>query len=260
MPMQVALLVVSVLLAHAVGAWFHRSHGLDSGPILWKMTWIGFTVSRLIFVFRHNGVYFENPMSIIDLRDGGFEILPGFAAAFIIGAELTRRSTALRRPLIIATLFGCVIFFGGGLVNQVITPAGAPVPLVEARRLDGSTISLRSFIGRPMVVNMWASWCPPCRREMPVLKAAQHAHPEIEFVFVNQGESAKTVERYLTAQGLEMRNIVIDPAKQLSARTGSAGYPTTLFYDTKGRLATRHMGELSAATLKEKMDQLRKAP
>ena len=169
------------------------------------------------------------------------------------------RSPGLRRPLTIGTLLASAVFFGGAVVNQALTPAEAPMPPVEVRRLDGSTVLLSSFVGRPMVVNMWATWCPPCRREMPVLKSAQQAHPEIEFVFVNQGESAKIVERYLAAQGLKIRNAFIDPAKQLSARTGSSGYPTTLFYDTKGRLATRHMGELSAATLQEKINQLRDA-
>ncbi len=67
--MQVALLVVSVLLANAV-AWFHRSRGHDTGTILWKMTLIGFAVARLIFVFRHNDIYFKDFMSIIDFRDG----------------------------------------------------------------------------------------------------------------------------------------------------------------------------------------------
>ena len=258
-PMQVALLVASVLIANAVAAWFHRSCGLDTGPILWKMTLIGFAVARLIFVLRHNDVYFKDFLSIIDFRDGGFDSLAGFAAAFVTGAELTRRRAVLRRPLTIATLLGCVIFFGGALINQALTPAEAPIPSLEVRRLDGSTLLLSSFVGRPMVVNMWATWCPPCRREMPVLNSAQQEHREIEFVFVNQGESAETVERYLATQGLHMRNVVIDPAKELSARTGSSGYPTTLFYDAKGRLATRHMGELSAATLEEKINQLRGA-
>lgn len=259
-PTQVALLVASVLFANAVAAWFHRSRGLETGPILWTMTVIGFAVARLIFVLRHNGVYFDDPMSIIDLRDGGFDSLGGFAAAFVVGAELTRRSPRLRRPLTIATLLGSMVFFGGALVNQALTPAEAPMPPVEVRRLDGSTILLSSFVGRPMVVNMWATWCPPCRRELPILKSAQQAHPEIEFVFVNQGESATIVERYLAAQGLQIRNEFIDPAKQLSARTGSSGYPTTLFYDANGKLAIRYMGELSAATLEEKIGQLRDAP
>lgn len=259
-PMQVALLVASVLLANAVAAWFHRSRDLDTSPILWKMTLIGFAVARLIFVLRHNDVYFKDFVSIIDFRDGGFDGLAGFAAALVVGVELTRRNRMLRRPLTIATLLGSLVFFGGGIINQALTPAEAPIPPVEVRRLDGSTLLLSSLVGRPMVVNLWATWCPPCSREMPVLKSAQQARPEIEFVFVNQGESAETVERYLAKQGLQMRNVVIDPAKQVSARTGSSGYPTTLFYDAKGRLATRHMGELSAATLEHKIDQLRSTP
>ncbi len=258
-PIQIALLASGVLLANAVAAWFHRFRGQDVGPILWKMTLIGIAVARLTFVLRHNGIYFEAPMSIIDFRDGGFDGLAGFAAAFVVGVEFTRRRAMTRRPLTVATLLGCVVFFGGASINQALTPADALIPPVDVRRLDGSTLSLNNFVGRPLVVNMWATWCPPCRREMPVLTSAQQAYPEIEFVYVNQGESAETVQRYLTAQGLEMRNVVIDPAKQLSARTGSSGYPTTLFYDAKGRLAIRHMGELSAATLKDKINQLRSA-
>ena len=70
--------------------------------------------------------------------------------------------------------------------------------------------------------------------------------------FVQQ--SPATVQSYLDANGLQMPNIVLDPAKQVSARTGSSGYPTTLFYDAQGRLYKRHMGELSRATLTEKID------
>jgi len=255
-PVQVALLVTSVLLANAVAAWFRKSRGLDASPILWKMILIGFGVARLIFVLRHYDLYFSNPISIIDIRDGGFDSLAGFATAFVVGAELVRRSTALRRPLAIATLAGCAIFFGGTFLNQALTPVGVPIPAVEVRRLDGSTVSLKNFVGRPLVINLWATWCPPCRREMPALNSARQAHPEVEFLFVNQGESVETVQTYLAAYGLQMPNVVIDPAKQLSTRTGSSGYPTTLFYDANGRLHLRHMGELSRATLEEKINRL----
>ena len=114
---------------------------------------------------------------------------------------------------------------------------------------DGSTVSLSAFAGRPLVINLWATWCPPCHREMPVLAAAQRARPEIQFVFVNQGESAEVVARYLAANGLRLSNVVLDPARQTAKTTGSSGYPTTLFYDARGRLRKRHMGELSHATL-----------
>jgi thiol-disulfide isomerase/thioredoxin len=149
---------------------------------------------------------------------------------------------------------GCVVFFAGNAVNDVLMHDGAPVPALEVRRLDNTTFPLSAFVGRPLVINLWATWCPPCRREMPVLQAAQRTHPAINFVFVNQGESEATVQSYLDTNGLQMSNIVLDPAKQVSARTGSSGYPTTLFYDAKGRLYKRHMGELSQATLTEMID------
>ncbi len=180
--------------------------------------------------------------------------MAGFATAVLVGMELSRRSTTLRKPLLTATLTGCFVFFGGSALNHALTPVGLPVPTIEVRRLDNTTVPLSAFVGRPLIINLWATWCPPCRREMPVLKAAQLAHPEIHFVFVNQGESAATVQSYLDANELQMPNIVLDPAKQVSARTGSSGYPTTLFYDAQGRLYKRHMGELSRATLTEKID------
>ena len=56
-PMQVALLLASRLLANEIAAWFHRAQSLVPGPILWKMTLIGFGLARLIFVLRHHDVY-----------------------------------------------------------------------------------------------------------------------------------------------------------------------------------------------------------
>lgn len=255
-PVQVALLFAGITLAHFVAAWFRRVRGVDPGPVLWKMVVFGFLVGRSVFVLRHHDIYVSSPLSIIDFRDGGVDSLAGFVTAVIVGMELSRRSTTMRRPLLTAALTGCVVFFAGNSLNDALMPDGAPVPALEVRRLDNTTVPLGAFVGRPLVINLWATWCPPCRREMPTLQAAQLAHPAINFVFVNQGESAATVQSYLDANGLRMPNIVLDPAKQVSAQTGSSGYPTTLFYDAQGRLYKRHMGELSHATLTEKINGL----
>lgn len=250
-PIHLALLFLGITLAHFIAAWFRRVRGVDPGPVLWNMVVFGFLAGRSVFVLRHHDIYFGSPLSIIDFRDGGFDTLAGFVTAAIVGMEFSRRSTALRGPLLTAALAGCVVFFAGNALNDAFMPDGAPVPALEVRRLDNTTVTLNTFVGHPLVINLWATWCPPCRREMPVLQAAQLAHPAINFVFVNQGESAAAVQSYLDANGLQMPNIVLDPARQVSAKTGSSGYPTTLFYDAQGRLYKRHMGELSQATLTE---------
>ena len=159
-PMQVALLVASILLANAVAAWFHASRRVDPGRILWKMILGGFGAARLIFVLRHADIYASTPLAVLDLRDGGLDSVAGFVTAFVIGAELSRRTPLLRKPLLTAALAGCVIYIGGTSLNQAFFSVGAPIPAVEVYRLDGSKVALTNFANRPVVINLWASWCP----------------------------------------------------------------------------------------------------
>lgn len=100
-----------------------------------------------------------------------------------------------------------------------------------------------------MVVNLWATWCPPCRREMPMLAAAQQEYDEVTFVFVNQGEGRGEIKGYLDQNGLALDNVLLDTRGALGQTVGSMALPTTLFYDANGRLADTHLGELSRATL-----------
>src|SRR5690606_6628168 len=101
----------------------------------------------------------------------------------------------------------------------------------------------------------WATWCPPCRREMPVLAAAQQRETGVEFIFANQGEPMEAVQTYLASEALELRNVLLDPRMQLSQHMGTQGMPTTLFFDATGTLVHTHMGELSTATLKRGLEQ-----
>lgn len=124
--------------------------------------------------------------------------------------------------------------------------------------LDGETTTLAVLAdGKPLVVNLWATWCPPCRREMPVLAAAQQRESGVSFVFANQSESRATVMRYLTASQLDLANVTLDRYSELSSLAGSGMLPATLFYDGSGRLVDTYLGALSAATLEKKLTQLR---
>lgn len=252
-PIAVALSLAAVLVATLLAEWYGRRRGVDPGTVLWWMIPVGFLVARIVFVLKHHDIYLAAPWSAFDIRDGGFEAVAGLIAACVVGAELTRRRAALRRPVLVCMLAGCAVWFGGTLVSHMLAPQQAPTPDLMVRQLDGREVALRSFGQRPVVLNLWATWCPPCRREMPALMAAQAANPQVTFVFVNQAESAATVERFLARQGLRMRNVVLDPGGQVAVRTGAMGLPTTLFYGANGALEVRHVGELSSATLVDKL-------
>jgi thiol:disulfide interchange protein DsbG len=121
------------------------------------------------------------------------------------------------------------------------------LPATELATLDRGTTSLSAMSGKPMVVNLWATWCPPCRREMPVLADAQARRGDVTFAFVNQGEPENVIREYLRGEDMQLRNVLLDLFSSVSQEAGSRGLPTTLFFDADGRLVDTHMGELSEA-------------
>ncbi len=136
--------------------------------------------------------------------------------------------------------------------------AGQVLPAFALHTLDGSPVSLDRYKGKPAVINLWASWCAPCRREMPVLQAGQAAHPDIHFVFANQGEAAKVVQDYLAQEGLALHHVVLDADGAIARETGTRGLPTTIFLDAQGRVRSVHLGELSRKGLDDRLARLRR--
>ena len=134
--------------------------------------------------------------------------------------------------------------------------AAAPYPKNNVRlsdqrfpKLQGEPIRLSALTGKPSVINLWAAWCGPCRREMPVLRDAQAHYPGMTFVFANQGEAAGTVQEYLTSAHITVANVVLDSRRDIAHLAGAAVVPTTLFFDRQGALRTMHQGALSSEEL-----------
>lgn len=148
----------------------------------------------------------------------------------------------------------------GGRSFAAETSGESVLPRVPLMTLDGAPTDLPTVAkGRPTVVNLWATWCPPCREEMPLLALAQERETAVLFVFVNHGESAETVRRYLYDEILALDNVLLDTASVLRPAVGAKGLPTTLFYDAEGRLVARHAGAISKAALASKLKLLRAA-
>lgn len=162
-----------------------------------------------------------------------------------------------RRPLAVAALAGLLVWSAGSLLTGARDSAAMPTmalqSLEDARPLDLRTAAA----GRPVVVNLWASWCGPCRQEMPTLAAAQQREDKVGILFVNQGESQAAVRAYLSSLGLPLRDVMLDPGSQLGPAVGSRGLPTTLFYDAKGTLIDAHFGVLNAPALESRLRALR---
>jgi thiol-disulfide isomerase/thioredoxin len=93
----------------------------------------------------------------------------------------------LRAPVLTSALVGVVLWVGGQLLSAW-QERRMPLPALQVADLQGRVIDLQQFRGKPLVLNLWASWCGPCRREMPVLASAQQAHTDVQFVFLNQGK------------------------------------------------------------------------
>ncbi|MDO8775142.1 MAG: TlpA disulfide reductase family protein [Burkholderiaceae bacterium] len=253
------LVLVSLLVAAGVGHLAGRRRKAGIVNVLSDMVWAGLLVARIAFVATWFELYRDAPWSILDIRDGGFSLWAGLTAALLLVIWHGWRHEALRKPLALGLTAGAVAWaaMSGALGTFVNTPRPA-LPTVALTTLAGESTDLAALAkGQPMVVNLWASWCPPCRREMSVLAEAQQRETGVTFVFANQSEDAATALRYLDASALNLANVVLDPGAELGRAVGSTGLPTTLFYDAGGHLADTHLGELSAASLASKLNPLR---
>lgn len=123
--------------------------------------------------------------------------------------------------------------------------AGKPIPSLQATDLDGQVWRLKDLRGKAVLINFWASWCAPCRAEMPSLQAlAQSLGPEkLRVLAVNFKESEVTVRRYAQRNELQLP-ILPDPAGLLARRWGVRLFPSTVLIAADGRVRGVLRGEL----------------
>ncbi len=236
------------------------SPGRGAASVVFDMFFIGIVAARLAFVLRWFPAYVAEPWAVLRIGDGGFIWWAGLLAGLAWGAWKLHRTRTLRVPLLAGVVAGLVAW--SALLGSVwlMQQSNVALPTTQMTSLDGERVILADMGGRPMVVNLWATWCPPCRREMPVLAEGQQSEAGVGFVFVNQGEGPDQIRDYLQSEGLSLDNVLLDPFSSLMNEMGARGLPTTLFFDADGRLVDFHMGELTRAGLASKLQAIDGAP
>ncbi len=260
LPWSMVVVLLAVAVSSVVGQRLARRAGITVEPQLFRLLIVAVVVARLAFVILFFDAYRSGWTGVLDIRDGGWRPLPGLIAAWIYALWIGFRHRPLRIPLWSALGSATLVGGIGALMLFTAAPTRLSLPAISLAGLDGRPVSLQRFAGQPTVVNLWATWCPPCRREMPVLAQAQTDHPDVQFVFLNQGEAAAKVIAFLDLEKLRVRNVLLDRQGEVSGRFGQRALPTTLFFDARGQLIDTRVGELSLATLTERLQRLRRAP
>lgn len=224
-----------------------------AGAVLFDAVFWGGIAARLGYIAQWWEDYFATPVSMLAIGDGGYSWWIGVPAALAFAWWRTR-TMRVRRPVLAGIATGVAAWFTTGLVVGLLHHS-PPLPELHLNTLEEQPISLLSYQGRPTVVNLWATWCPPCRREMPVFEQAQAEFPGVDIVMVNQGESAQQAQAFLESQGLTLSDVLLDPFSRTMHAVGARALPTTLFFDAEGQLVDSHMGELTMASFKSNMSR-----
>ena len=252
------LVLLAVLASVTIGDIVAVRNKVDLRWKVWGLAIAAIGAARLVYMWQFHLAYFAAPWRILDLRDGGWSAEGGLVGLWLRFIWMARRHPALKRPIRAAALTGTLLW-GCGAVALAARDArltGVELPSLALSTQSGTAIDLRTLRGKPLVVNLWATWCPPCNREMPVLAQAQADRPDVRFVFVNQGENAMTVATWIGRQRLTLHNVLIDPRQQAGAVLGQRAFPTTYFFDAGGHLVDTRLGELSPAVLAEKLSRI----
>ena len=247
-----AAVATGLLAAHLLG----RRWQVDVEPLLWRVLIVTLLAARLVYVWQFRAAYLEAPLDILDIRDGGWNAEAGIVGGWLAALWWLRTRNALRRAATMALLAASLVWVGGSIA-LLLTREEVRLPPLAATDLQNRPVALQQFQGQPLVLNLWATWCPPCRREMPMMQQAQAANTGVHFVFLNQGEDAAKVRGYLQVQRLTLYNVLLDAKGLAGAAFGYQALPATLFFDATGRLVETRIGEMSQATLAERLARLR---
>lgn len=214
---------------------------------------VGLITARAGHVVEYLDNFLAEPWRILAVWQGGFSVLWGIVAVLAVTAFHVR---SLRMGVATGAALIASLLVWTAVDRLATASVGRPAPTQVMDQLNGPSMALTDTGGKAAVVNIWATWCPPCRREMPLLAEVAASRKDVKFLFVNQGESSETIKAYLASGHLALDHVLLDRAMSIPRHYGTLGIPVTLFIRSDGTLMTAHMGEISRETLTETITRL----
>ena len=185
-----------------------------------------------------------------------------------------RRLRAVRALLwaLVGVMAVVWLFYAGGLesITSMVRPSPKPVstadigqaaPSLRLPLVGGGEMDLESFRGRPVILNFWATWCEPCRAEMPALERAQQQYREqgLAVIGVDMQERDDEIQAFLSQVGVTFPSLV-DRTGEVTRQWRATGLPTTFLIDRQGIIRDVRVGPLTDEMLAEKLTKLLATP
>jgi cytochrome oxidase Cu insertion factor (SCO1/SenC/PrrC family) len=139
--------------------------------------------------------------------------------------------------------------------RQPSPSAGGSAPAFTLTGTDGRQVTLASLAGKPAVINFWASYCPPCRAEMPLLQRLVGQRSGTQLVLIDEGDSIQVARSFLGSVGLNQAAL-LDSDLAVGHEYGAIALPTTVFVRSDGTIAARHIGQLDEGVLAAQLTTL----
>jgi cytochrome c biogenesis protein CcmG/thiol:disulfide interchange protein DsbE len=138
---------------------------------------------------------------------------------------------------------------GGGVGRQA--------PGLKLESLDGRQVSLADYAGQVVLLNFWATWCPPCKEEIPAIERAYEGHRDEGFMVlgINEGEASQVVQAFAGELGITYP-VLIDRRGDVAAQYRRRGLPLTVIVDRDGVIQVRHEGYMTAGQLDSYLSRL----
>lgn len=139
--------------------------------------------------------------------------------------------------------------------EQALQSGGGTAPAFHLLATDGTHVSLADYAGRPLVINFWASYCPPCKAEMPLLDRYVGAQSNARLVLIDEGESEQATQAFLNGIGID-RVALLDSDLSVGHAYGIYELPMTVFVRADGTIDRRQIGQLDAGVLQTELSNL----